>query len=103
MSQKDEEEIKKFFYHGHSTIHELVMFSKYGMDRITKPIRILLDWLLEMYNEKEGCFIYNGKPISKYAYRKDGMDSRVAKYRLYRLIEADWLTYYLTKIALNLI
>jgi hypothetical protein len=30
------------------------------------------------------------------------MDSRVAKYRLYHLIEDDWLTYYATRIAANL-
>jgi hypothetical protein len=103
LSQKDENNLKKFFYHGHSTIHELLMFSEYGIGITAKPINIILTWLLEMYHEKEGCFVYNGKPISRYSRRKDGMDSRVAKYRLYHIIETDWLTYYLTKIASNLI
>ena len=103
LSQKDEDEIKKFFYHGHSTIHELVMLSEYGIGMSSNPIRALLEWLLEMYHEDEGCFVYRGKPVSKYSRRKDGMDSRVARYRLYHIIETDWLTYNLTKIASNLV
>jgi hypothetical protein len=101
LMQKSESEIKKFFYHGHSIIQELLMFSEYGLT--AKPIEVILTWFLEMYHEKEGCFVYNGKPISQYSRRKDGMDSRVAKYRLYHVIETDWLTYYLTKIASNLL
>jgi hypothetical protein len=103
LAKKDESNLKKFFYHGHSTIHELLMLSEYDIGMTAKPIKVMIEWLLEMYHEKEGCFVYNGKPISKYSRRKDSMDSRVAKYRLYHLIEKDWLTYYLTKIALNLI
>ena len=102
LSQKNENEIRKFFYHGHSIIHELGMFSEYGIGMNSKPIRAQLEWLMEMYNEKEGSFIYSGKPVSKYSHRKDGMDSRVAKYRLYHIIETDWLTYHLTKIVSNL-
>lgn len=50
----------------------------------------------------EGYFRYDGKPISQYSQWKDGMDARVAKYRLYHLIEDDWLTYHLTRIGANL-
>lgn len=103
LSEKREDEIKKFFYHGHSIIHELVMLSEYGIGMGSKPIKAKLEWLMEMYDEKEGCFVYRGKPVSKYSRRKDGMDSRVAKYRLFHIIETDWLTYYLTKIASNLV
>lgn len=102
LSEKNENEIKKFFYHGHSVIHELLMFSQAGIGINSRPVRVLCAWLMEMYDEKVGCFIYNGKPVSKYSRRKDGMDSRVAKYRLHHLIERDWLTYYLTRIALNM-
>jgi hypothetical protein len=98
LSQKDEGDIKRFFYHGHSTIHEIIMFSESGIAMASNPISTLISWLMEMYDEKEGCFIYRGKPISKFSRRKDGMDPRVAKYRLYHLIERDWLTYYMTKI-----
>jgi hypothetical protein len=59
--------------------------------------------VMTMYCPGEGCFKYTGKPMSKYSRRKDGMDSRVAKYRLYHLIEDDWLTYYATRIGANLI
>jgi hypothetical protein len=98
LSQKQETEIKRFYYHGHSTIHELLMFSEFGVGMHEKPVRAILQWLSEMYNAEEGCFVYNGKPIAKYSRRKDGMDARVAKYRLYHLIERDWLTYYMTRI-----
>jgi hypothetical protein len=102
LSQKNPDEIKRFFYHGHSTVHELLMISDAGIGKSAEPVALLLDWFLEMYDRKEGCFVYKGKPVSKHSYRKDGMDSRVAKYRLYHLIERDWLTYYLTKVALNM-
>jgi hypothetical protein len=58
---------------------------------------------MTMYRADEGCFRYIGKPISKYSNREDGMDARVAKYRLYHLIEDDWLTYYMTRIGANLL
>jgi hypothetical protein len=103
LSQKEGSEIKKFFYHGHSIIHELLMFSEFGIGLDTKPVRTILEWLSEMYDAREGCFAYNGKPIAKYSRRKDGMDARVAKYRLYHLIETDWFTYYMTRISQNMI
>ncbi len=102
LAQKDENVIKKLFYHGHSIIHELLMFSEFGIGMSAKPIKALLTWLMQMYDEEKGCFVYSGKPISKYSRRNDGMDPCVAKYRLYHLIETDWLTYYLTKVASNL-
>ncbi len=102
LSLKTPDEIRHFFYHGHSTVHELLMFSKYGFSFRTKPIKTAWDWLMEMYYAESGCFIYSGKPISKYSRRKDGMDPRVARYRLHHLIETDWLTYYITNIAMNL-
>jgi len=33
--------------------------------------------------------------------REDGASSVVMKYRLFHLIEDDWLTYYMTRIASN--
>ena len=78
------------------------MLSENGIGMDSKAIKTILNWLMSMYNEKEGYFMYSGKPVSKYSRRKDGMDSRVAKYRLFHLIETDWLTYYVTKIAQRL-
>jgi hypothetical protein len=98
LSQKEENEINRFFYHGHCIIHELLMFSQYGIGMGARPVSTILEWLLEMYNTQEGRFKYSGKPIAKYSRRKDGMDVRVAKYRLYHLIEDDWLTYYITRV-----
>jgi hypothetical protein len=102
LSTKDASEIRKFFYHGHSTVHELLMFSELRVGLKEKAVQKILEWLMSMYRAKEGCFKYTGKPISKHSQRKDGIDARVAKYRLHHLIEDDWLTYYLTRIGTNL-
>lgn len=103
LSQKQPEEIKKFFYHGHSMVHELLMFSEFGFSLDKQPLSIIVDWLMEMYDEENGCFVYAGKPIAQYRRRKDDMDARVAKYRLHHLIETDWFTYYITRIMQNLV
>ena len=103
LSTKQAQEIQRFFYHGHSTIHELLMLSEFQVGLEEEPVRAMLEWLMTMHSPDEGCFRYTGKPISKHSRRKDGMDSRVAKYRLYHLIEDDWLTYYATRIGANLI
>ena len=102
LSTKQAGEIQRFFFHGHSIIHELLMFTELKVGLEERPVRSLLDWIMTMYHADEGCFKYNGKSISRYSRREDGMDSRVAKYRLYHLIEDDWLTYYLTRIGSNL-
>ena len=102
LSTKQAGEIQRFFYHGHSIIHELLMFTELKVGLEERPVRDLLEWIMTMYHADEGCFKYNGKSISRYSRREDGMDSRVAKYRLYHLIEDDWLTYYVTRIGANL-
>jgi len=103
LSKKGDHEIQRFFYHGHSTVRELLMLSEYGIGLQDKAVNTILEWLMTMYDAEQGCFRYNGKPVSKYSRRRDYMDSRVAKYRLYHLIEDDWLTYHATRIAKNLI
>lgn len=102
LSTKTNYDIQRFFYHGHSIIHELIMFSdlKIGLD--SKVVKDLLSWLLSMYQPDKSHFMYKGKPITKYSFKYDFMDSRVAKYRLFHLIENDWLTYYATRILKNL-
>lgn len=103
LTIRKDDELQAFFYHGHSILHELTIFSEFGLDLDTKPIRIILRWLKGMYHPDEGCFRYDGKPVSRYTNREDGMEPRVAKYRLYHIIEPDWLTYRLTRIAKNLL
>ena len=103
LSTKKDNELRRFFYHGHSMVHELLMFSEFQVGLKEKAVRTILRWLMTMYYPEEGCFRDTGKPISKYSRRRDGMDARVAKYRLYHLIEQDWLTYYMTRIGVNLI
>ncbi|GAI16419.1 unnamed protein product [marine sediment metagenome] len=56
-----------------------------------------------MYDYEKSHFHYEGKSIGSYKFKEDYMNPRVAKYRLYHLIEDDWLTYYATRIAMNLL
>ncbi len=102
LSTKDTNELRKFFYHGHSIVHELLMLSELGVGLKEKAVQAILEWLMSMYHPDAGCFRYAGKPISKHSQRKDGMDARVAIYRLHHLIAEDWLTYSLTRIGMNL-
>ncbi len=103
LSTKKDLEIQRFFYHGHSLVHELLMFTELKVGLDSEIINGLLRWLLSMYQQNSSYFKYNGKPISKYKFKDDYMDSRVAKYRLFQLIEDDWLTYYATRIFKNLL
>lgn len=103
LSGKPQAEIQRFFYHGHTIIHELLMFSELKIGLETKAVNSLLNWLSTMYLPNKSHFKYNGKPTSKYNRKEDYMDSRVAKYRLFQLIEDDWLTYYSTIIFKNLL
>jgi hypothetical protein len=103
LTIRKDNELQAFFYHGHSILHELTIFSEFGLGLDTKPIRTILRWLKGMHHPDEGCFRYDGKPVSRYTNREDGMEPRVAKYRLYHMIETDWLTYRLTRIAKNIL
>ena len=102
LSTKEDVDFGKFFYHGHSLLRELLVFSEFGIGLDSIAIHTIIEWLSSMYSPQEGCFRYPGKPISQYSHHLDGMDHRVAKYRLYHLIENDWLTYHLTRVGLNL-
>jgi hypothetical protein len=102
LSTKKARHLRQFFYHGHSTVRELLMFSELDVGLKTKAVKTILNWLMTMYNPRQGCFSYAGKPVSKYSNNQDGIDSRVAKYRLFHLIENDWFTYHMTKIAVSL-
>ncbi len=103
LSEKREEDIRRFFFHGHSVVHELLMASESGVAMGTKAARVALAWLKEGYDSRTGRFSIRGKPVSAYKRRLDGMDSRVAKYRLYHLAEDDWLSYRAALIARNLL
>jgi hypothetical protein len=102
LSTKKDCDLRQFYYHGHSMVREVVMFSELGIGLRTKAVQTILNWLMTLYDAEEGCFRYAGKPISKYTKKHDGIDSAVAKYRLYHMIENDWLTYHMTRIGLHL-
>lgn len=121
LSQKDPQQIQTWVYHGHNTVKELLMFSEAGLDMRAPPIEALLDWLRGYYRVSEGVFRTQDKPISNFLRHISAMmkesetrygapywsaiaktSAPVLRYHLYHLIEDDWLTYYLTRIALNL-
>ncbi|MCP4258606.1 MAG: hypothetical protein GY774_14065, partial [Planctomycetes bacterium] len=93
LSTKEQCNLQQFYYHGHSMVRELVMFSQLGIGLRTKAVKAILKWLMTMYDAREGCFRYAGKPVSKYRKKQDGIDATVAKYRFYHMIENDWLTF----------
>jgi hypothetical protein len=103
LSSKDEIDICQMYYHGHSPVRELMMFSETGIGLDQRPVQALLEWLMTMYQPLKGHFRYNGKAVSKYSAKKDGVSPRVMKYRLYHLIEDDWLTYYMICIGKNIL
>jgi hypothetical protein len=43
------------------------------------------------------------KPKGMFSRRGEGVSPKVARYQLYHLIEDDWLTYYMTRIAANVL
>lgn len=102
LSTKEECDLRQFYYHGHSMVRELVMFSDLGIGMQTQAVQTILEWLMTMYDGEDDCLRYAGKPISKYTRKGDGIDARVAKYRFYHLIEDDWLTYHATRIATHM-
>ena len=97
------------------------MCSESGFDMQAQPFSGLLNWLRSYYRPHEGVFRTQEKTISNFvrhiaAIRRDYEDkfgndywSTIAKtsapvlrYHLYHLIEDDWLTYYLTRLAVNM-
>lgn len=121
LLQKDPKDIQTWLYHGHNIVKELLMFSAAGFDMRVQPIPALLDWLKGYYRPSEGVFRTQEKPISNFVQQisavmkefeqKYGADywktiakasAPVLRYHLYHLIEDDWLTYYSTRIALNM-
>ena len=101
LDRKTPDQITQFFWHGHEPVKELLMLSEMGYDPGQKSIQLLLDWLEGMRDPTTGSYLYKGKSVSKMSRREDGGDPRVMRYRLYHLIEADWLTYWATRIISN--
>jgi len=102
LGLKSDDQLRHLFYRGHNMVKELLMLSEFGIGMDARPVQIVLRWLWDMYDTKEGCFRYNGKPISQHKFREDGATPAVLKYRLYHIVEDDWLTYYMTRIAKNM-
>ena len=122
LSQKDEAHIQTWVYHGHNTVQELLMFSEAGIDMSSRPIQALLHWLKGLYRPDEGMFRAQTEPIPVFTRQistiiRDFEDRYgpgywkeipkasygILRYRLYHLVEDDWLTYYLTRIARNML
>jgi hypothetical protein len=121
LAQKEETHVQTWVYHGHNIVKELLMFSEAGVNMRLHPIPALLSWLKGYYRSSEGMFRTQEKPIPAFtrhisAIMKDYQASYgpaywetipkasagILRYQLYHLIEDDWLTYYLTRIAQNM-
>jgi hypothetical protein len=119
LLQQDPRHVRTWVYHGHNTVKELLMFSATGFDLRQPPFLGLLEWLKGYYRPDEGVFRTQEKPIPNFlrhvsavrrAFEEEvgaGYWETIAKtsapvlrYHLYHLVEDDWLTYYLIRIAL---
>jgi hypothetical protein len=108
-------------YHGHNIVKELVMFSESGLDMQRPPIRTLLNWVKGYYHPYEGMFRTHETPRANFVRQISAMmktfehhhgghywtaiakaSTPVIRYQLYHVVEDDWFTYYLTRIALNM-
>ena len=120
LLQKDPQQIQTWVYHGHNTVQELLMFGEAGFDLREPPFSGLLAWLKGYYRPEEGVFRTQGKPISNFVRHVSAIrrafeqeygatywttiaktSAPVLRYHLYHLVEEDWLTYTLIRIALN--
>jgi hypothetical protein len=118
LSQSSQESIQTWVYHGHNIVKELLMFSQTGMDLNAGPIQALLDWLKGYYRPEDGIFRTQEKPIPDFVRHVSAITQEysekigssywetisktsmpVLRYHLFHLVEDDWLTYYLTRIA----
>jgi len=97
LSLKDPRELHRFVFRGHNLLQEMLMFSDLGVGLEALPVRTFLEWLMSLYDPVRGCFRYSGPKSEATDLGPTG-----AKYSLFHLIEDDWLTYRVTRIAANL-
>jgi hypothetical protein len=121
LLQKDPRHIQTWVYHGHNIVKELLMFSETGFDMREQPFSNLLAWLKTYFRPGLGAFRTQAKPIPNFvrqvlAIKREFEENKgndywdtvaktsppVLRYHLYHLVEDDWLTYYMTRIALNM-
>lgn len=122
LAQAEEAQLQTWVYHGHNIVRELLMFSEAGIDMTCRPIPALLSWLRGYYRPGEGAFRTQDKPIPAFTrhiasiikdyqalYCPDYwetipiVNAGVLRYQLYHLVEDDWLTYTMTRIAQNVL
>ena len=97
LSLKDERKLWKLRFRGHDILKEMLMFSHLGVGLTKRPVEAILGWLVSMYDAERGCFHYAGRKSAA-----TDLGSAAAKYWLFQRIEDDWLTYHVTRIAVNL-
>jgi hypothetical protein len=98
LTLKDPHEMCRFIFRGHNLLQEMLMFSDLGVGLDTQPVQKYLEWLLSLYNPQRGCFHYSGSMQDA-----TDLDPGGAKYGLFQLIDDEWLTYRITRIAANLL
>ena len=98
------------------------MCSEAGIDMGARPIQAQLQWLRGLYRPDEGMFRAQVEPTSSFTRQISAIMGEfedrygpgywteipkagygVLRYRLYHRVEDDWLTYYLTRIAQNML
>ncbi len=103
LSIKNRRELRQFHYHGHNMVQELLMLSELKVGLNEDPVQEIIRWLMSLYNADEGCFRYREKSASGDTKERIKSKTRELKYRLYHLVEDDWLTYYMMRIGKNFI
>ena len=95
LSIKRPDEICQPYYHGHNTVKETLAFSELAVGLDESPVQAQLKWLASMYRPSEAQFSFPGKRPTKSSHGR-------IRYQLHHVLEDDWLTYYGTRIAVNL-
>jgi hypothetical protein len=99
LSIKQEAEIRQFYFHGHHILRELLMFAQMNEGMDAGPVQVICDWVMTLYHPEEGVFRAAGLPNASNARRLTGVSGQVLRYNYYHLVEDDWLTYYVLRIA----
>ena len=121
LSGAPDEAWRTWSYHGHNLVRELELFLDAGLPMNTPLVQTALSWLLTFYRPEEGRFQATARSGSDYARQVSdivrefeqakGADywqqnakvsMPVLRHTLYQLVEDDWLTFRLTRLAVKM-
>lgn len=101
LERKRDRDFRALYFRGHNLIRELAALIDLGLEVKSEPVQRLLKWLMSLYDERSGCFRYDGKPASEHSAGVDGVSSTVAEYHFRQVAETDWLTYHAVRIMMH--